>query len=203
MAGDHTAISEMHKRLSAGLVTHFLRRLGGGALSNRETAEELAHRTWIEFWKALQRGTYDPTRARPSTFLYAISSNIWLRHRREQGRAKGTTLGDGDDWIESPATDQLNDSSQLAESLDLIRRVINGEEPSAPFCDSERQILLWISQGHSERDMAGFLALSPSTAHERKRSILRRFSAFLVGRGCISQKVRAARPPSSEEQEDS
>ncbi len=199
MAGDHTAITEVHKRLSPGLVTHFLRRLGATELAGRDTAEELAHRTWIEFWKALQGGTYDPARARPSTFLYAIAGNIWLRYRREQGRKKPISLGDAAEFILDPAGDALDDPTSLAETLDLIRGVVDGDDSSSPFSANERQMLRWIAQGHTERDIAGYLALSASTAHERKRSLLSRFSAFLVGRGCISQKVRATRPPAGEE----
>ncbi len=203
MAGDHTAITQVHNRLSAGLVTHFLRRLSAGEFADRQTAEELAQRTWIEFWKALQGGTYDPARSRPSTFLYAIAGNIWLRHRREQGRKKPARLGDAAEWALELAAEEFHDASSLADTLDLIRGVIDGDDSSNPFSTDERQMLRWIAQGHTERDIAGFLALSASTTHERKRSLLSRFNAFLVGRGCISEISRAARPPSSEEPRDS
>ena len=199
MAGDHTAITELNKRLAVGLIGHFLRRLGGGTLANREAAEELAHRTWIEFWKALQGGTYDPSRARPSTFLYAVAANIWLRYRREQGRDRSKNLGELDDLIEDEAGARLADPSHLAQSLDLIRRVVNGDEPHAPFADNDRQIMKWIADGHTERDIAGYLGISPSTAHARKQSLLEKLGSFLRGRGVISKITRAAQPLAGEE----
>ncbi len=201
MAGDHAAISELHRHLSGGLVVHFLRRLGGGRLENHDVADELAHRTWIEFWKALQGGKYDPSKARPSTFLYAISANIWLRYRREQGRERGRVLANSSDRLAEVEAQMAAVPLHLAESLELIRRVVDGDEPHAPFSRDDLQMLRCIVNGHSEREIADSLSLSPSTAHERKRSVLRRFSEFLAGRGFISQKSRAAHPPSSEERE--
>lgn len=201
MAGDHTAITELHKHLSGGLIVHFLRRLGGSRRADGSVAEDLAQRTWIEFWKALQGGTYDPTRSRPSTFLYAIAANIWLRHRREQHRRNPQALGDLDQLLTDPASTHLEDNSQLAQSLELIRRVVNGDEPHAPFSSSDRQMMKWIADDHSERDIAGFLAIAPSTMHERKGNLLAKLGSFLGGRRVISRNSRATPPHKGEEQE--
>ncbi len=201
VAGDHTGITELHRRLRGGLHAYFLRRLGGSSSAQSDTADELAQRAWIEFWKALAGGRYDPARAKPSTFLYAIAANILLRHRREQGRERSRTVPGAEQHLDEAAADEFDDPSHLAEALELVRRVVRGDEPDSGLGDQDRQVLRWIAEGRSEREIAGYLELAPSTAHERRRSILGRLSAFLMRRGCISNNLRATQPLRREEEE--
>lgn len=179
----------------------------GGVIT--DAADELAQQTWIVFWKALSEGRYDPSRARLSTYLYAIAANIWLRYMRTATRnLREQSL----DWIEDAAADRASgrdnhesarvggtdsrsglagaagsDSAALAlseaEQLDAVRRVVAGDEPAAGLTPDERDVLRAIADGRSDRELATSLGIAPSTAHVRKRSAMDKLRAFLASKG--------------------
>ncbi len=193
---NESALEELHARFSPGLLRFFQRKVSGGGPSSHppgDRAEELAQRTWIEFWKALQSGSYDPARAKHSTFLYGVASIIWLRSVREQGRnARIGVLPDGDEWLPANDADDPSHAADLASAIEVIRRVVAGTEPTAPFADDDRVILCAVANDCSERDIATQLGVSPSTAHERKRAILSRLADYLRGKGIVLSQNRRA-----------
>lgn len=179
-AGDPRALSELHRSLNPGLVRHFLRLVGGHGAGGREAAaEELAQQTWIAFSGALREGKYDPSRARLSTFLYAISSNIYLRHLRASGRAaeRRTAALHADE----PGPEGLDPSKIAANAAEIerVRRAIAGQEPGAKLSDDEREVLRLVAAGRSDRELALYLACSASTANMRKQVALGKLRAFL------------------------
>ena len=184
---NESALEVLHERFAPGLLRFFQRKVSGGGVSNQsysDRAEELAQRTWIEFWKALQSGSYDPARAKHSTFLYAVASIIWLRSVREEGRnSRIGVLPDSDEWLPASQADDPSHAADLASAIEVIRRVVAGSEPTAPLSDVDREILRAVADERSEREIAAQLGVSPSTAHERKRAVLARVADFLRGKG--------------------
>ena len=201
----NTALGELHERFAPGLLHFFQRKVSGGGVSSQaygDRAEELAQRTWIEFWRALQSGSYDPTRAKHSTFLYAVASIIWLRSVREEGRnSRIGVLPDSDEWLPASQADDPSHAADLASAIEVIRRVVAGAEPTAPLSDADREILRAVAEDCSEREIAAQLGVSPSTAHERKRAVLARIADFLRGKGIdLSQNRRAQEIPPAKNQ---
>ncbi len=199
MAGDQAAFARLHDMLAPGLTRHFARKLAGigvdegssgrGGSGGGGLAEELAQRTWITFWRALAAGAYDPARARPSTFLYAVAANIWLRHLRERSRRGPVALAEGADWPLSSAADDPAAALECAAAVELVGRVVGGAESEATeadeaaFTEADRQLLRAIADGRTDRELAAELGISPSTAHARKKGVLGRLAGFLAGRG--------------------
>lgn len=184
-AGVPGALDRLHVRLTPGLIRHFGRRLGGQSA----VAEELAQQTWIAFWQALVQGKYDPSKSRPSTFLYAVSGNIWLRHMRAVGRARPDRQLDERDGgssrggsVGSPVADPADAASE-ASAIELVQRVLRGQEPACGLSDEERLILRAIARGRTDRELAAELAVAPSTAHARKRVATEKLRRFLESRG--------------------
>ena len=191
-----SALAELHERFAPGLLRFFQRKVNGGGAQGAipgDLAEELAQRTWIEFWKALESGSYDPARAKHSTFLYAVASIIWLRNVREKGRnSRIGELPDGDEWLPANDMDDPSHAFTLASAIEVIRSVVAGTDPTTLFGEADRAILRAVAEDRSEREIASQLGVSPSTAHERKRAILARVADFLRGKGIdLSQNRRA------------
>lgn len=175
-----------HDRLSPGLRRFFLERTSG----NDELADELSQRSWTLAWRATSERRYDPARAAYSTFVYAIANNVWLQHLRQLKRkSSGTqTLGDLE-AIATPA--DATDTLDHLEIIDVLRRVLRGEELSA-LSDQERWILTSVAQGETDRGLAAKLRVSASTANARKKTVfdkLRRFLAALGHRDDFSRSV--------------
>ena len=202
---NESALAELHERFALGLLRFFQRKVSGGGVSSQaygDRADELAQRTWIEFWQALQSGSYDPTRAKHSTFLYAVASIIWLRSVREEGRnSRIGVLPDSDEWLPASQADDPSHAADLASAIEVIRRVVAGSESTAPLSDDDRVILRAVADDCSEREIAAQLGVSPSTAHERKRAVLARIADFLRGKGIdLSQNRRAQETPTAKNQ---
>lgn len=217
-AGDKAAIAELHDRLSVGLTRHFARKLAGstggpngrggrGGWRGSDVAEELAQQTWLAFWQAITNQQYDASRARLSTFLYAIAANIWLRHVRVSSRnvfikSVQCLTADADDAVDWPLTGTHDDPAEVmhtASLLDAVRRAVDGTLASTPapgaatFAEPERALLRAIGQGMTDRQLAAELGVSPSTAHARKRSLLTRLAQVLRGQGFSGPETGPAR----------
>ncbi len=190
LAGSEPALAQLHARLTPGLIRHFTRKLGAGAGPASDVAEELAHRTWISLWETIRDGKYDPTKARLTTFLYAVSNMIWMRHRRERQRSSP----DSAPGLE-PASEPENSpdaAAGLAVELERVREILSGRL-STNLTESDRQVLRGIADGKTDRELAEQLGVSASTAHGRKKSALERLSEALRGRGIGENTGRA--PP--------
>lgn len=206
IGGDARALTDLHARLTPGLVRHFMRKLGtpgagpAGGGGREQTADELAQLTWVAFWKALEAGRYDPSRARLSTFLYAVASNVYLRYLRAVGRPKREHHLDDFEFSADRAgrggmseTTDPREAAEMAGVLHALRLLVNGEEGGAGLTDDERDVLRAIGSGRSDRELAALLSVAPSTAHARKKSALEKVRRFLVQRGFPDP----GRPPDS------
>ncbi len=196
--GNAAATSELFRQLTPGLRRHFLRKLMvGGGPRDEGLADDLAQKTWIEFWRLVQAGRYDGARARPSTLLYGIAGNIWMRHRREQSRLRSreTALPDSDEQLEGGFAEGPEGLTELASTIEAVRAIVDGSDARPGFDEEGRDILRAVAEGASERDLAFRLEVSPSTAHERKRAVLARLKQFLTSIGlALDEPSRATLP---------
>ena len=119
-AGDDSALEELYRRWSPVVFTLALRSLG-----DRGDAEDVTQRTFVSAWTS--RGTFDPTKARLSTWLIAIAKRrIADTHesrakvRAIQAELQRTTLPD----------DLVREPPDLAETL-LLAAELQELEPDA------------------------------------------------------------------------
>lgn len=166
--GDHSAFEQLHSRFAAGIYRFFEKRSG------REAAEELAQHTWSELWRAVSQGAYQPDRAAFSTFAYAVAGNVWRRSRRDAARSAPTPV--------PPANDEdFVDALGHAELLDALRACLHNENDG--LTDVERQVVLSLATGDSEREIARVQGVAPSTIHDRKQSGMNKLRRMLAERG--------------------
>jgi len=183
MSGDEDAFESLHDRFDAGLRRFLQRRTPADV----ELAEELAQRTWVEAWRVLQGGRFDPERARFSTFLYGVAWKIVLRHRRQAGRMSRRHSRDIDTVAgildhAPPASDVL----ELAELLGALDRCLHADHGAMSLTEAERRLVMASAQGATERDLAAAESLAPSTINARKRKAYRKLGACLRHKGFIT-----------------
>jgi len=80
----------------AALFRHFAPRIKGFLArggANEALAEELAQETMVVMWR--RAASFDPARARLSTWLYTIARNLRIDHHR---RSAGVPVETPDDW---------------------------------------------------------------------------------------------------------
>lgn len=199
-AGDAAAFSAIHQRLNGGLLRLFMQRTHG----REEEAEELAQRTWVAAWRAITSGQYDPNKAAVSTFIYAIGFKVWLQQVRTAGRAAAREIGPLDGEAAELAFrsgEDPTDVTELSQLLDAVRKALHGESVSSlgtqsrgpTLTEDERSILRASALGETDRALAARLGVSPSTAHEKKKSALDRLRSLLEPWGSAKENT----PPES------
>lgn len=147
-------------------------------------AEDLAQRTWASVWQAIDSGRYDPARAAITTFVYAVAQNHWRQWSRGTVESR-TTVTDAPDPIAGEDPAELVAEAEL---IDAVRRCVRGAAPESGLTEMDREVLNLIAGGSglTDRALAEQLAVSPSTAHARKRSALdglRRYLHRIAGEG--------------------
>jgi RNA polymerase sigma-70 factor (ECF subfamily) len=186
--GGEAGFERLHGRFGHGLVRFFMKRTSG----RLELSEELAQRTWVLVWRALQAGRYDPGRAAVSTFIYAVGQNVWLQHRRSSSTLP-TALGDFEDLAEyvTPTIDDPAGELAAAELLDALREGIAAKSDEQALTTDERDVVRGLEAGHSERSMADRLGVAASTIHARKVSAFEKLRRFLRRRGFAGPEASA------------
>lgn len=167
-AGDREAFEQAHARFAGAVRSWLSRRCAG----RNDVVEELAQQTWTQVWGAISRGRYDPSKSAVSTFVFAVLNHVWLQHCRDAGRtfAKG---------VETVAAATLDQTLQHAELLEALRECLRDADVLTP---DDRDLVSRISQGATERDIAGELGVAPSTLHARKDA------AYAKIRRCLALK---------------
>jgi len=176
VAGEEAALGELHDALTPGLTRHFARKLGGGR-GLIDQAEELAQLTWVQVWALLQQGKYDPSRARLTTYVYAVAAVVWMRWGRErerQQRRAGVAIGG-----EEIAAGEMgaDDAATLAAQIERVREALAGQ--GGGFTPVERDALRAIAEGGTDRELAARLGVAASTANERRKTLLARLAKWL------------------------
>jgi LuxR family maltose regulon positive regulatory protein len=59
----------------------------------------------------------------------------------------------------------------LAKSLASCRNTVTGQ---GPFTEAEAEVLLYLSQGHSNKEIARLIGMSPDTVKYRLKSVFRK-----------------------------
>ncbi|MCP2636441.1 sigma-70 family RNA polymerase sigma factor [Microbacterium sp. HD4P20] len=119
-AGDESALAEVYRRWAPVVFTLALRSLG-----DRGDAEDVTQRTFVSAWTS--RASYDPAKARLSTWLVAIA-----RHRiadTHESRAKVRALQAEMERLTRP-DDLVRDAPDLSETL-LVANELQQLEPDA------------------------------------------------------------------------
>lgn len=170
LSADPAEFAVLHARLAPGLRALFRRRVRG----HHDLAEDLAQQTWSQVWQAVCAGRYDPARAAPSTFVYAVANHIWLQHCRSARLVTPPQRAD------SGAS--LNGVLEYSELLETLRACVQQRDRPTALDEVERRIVLELAEGASERELARRLGLAASTVHARK------ISAYMKLRNCLAAK---------------
>ncbi|MCC6661708.1 MAG: sigma-70 family RNA polymerase sigma factor [Phycisphaerales bacterium] len=173
--GDRAAFESLHVRFEPGLRRMFLSRTAG----RQDQADDLAQRTWMECWRSVSAGRYDPARAAFSTFVYAVGTNVWREHLRSRARAAAGTSTIQPE--EAQGSTGPGGVAELAELLDDLRRGLAGA--GRGLSDEDRAVLRAIGAGESDRGMAQRFGVAPSTMNTKKRAALERLRQWLASRG--------------------
>ncbi|MFO0974118.1 MAG: sigma factor [Phycisphaerae bacterium] len=182
-AGDDDAFEQIHARLRAGMLRYFGGRIGAAP----ELAEELAQQAFVLTWQALRAGRYDPARAAVSTFVYAVAVKVWLRWRRDpRNDARATVARVA---RERPETSDVAEPLAAAELLDALRAALAARDGPDALADDEREVLLALVGGESERSLAARDGVAPSTIHTRKTAAIAKLRRRLVERGFSAADV--------------
>ncbi|WP_019178846.1 RNA polymerase sigma factor [Microbacterium yannicii] len=118
--GDESALAEVYRRWSPVVFTLALRSLG-----DRGDAEDVTQRTFVSAWTS--RASYDPDKARLSTWLVAIA-----RHRiadTHESRAKVRAIQAEMERLTRP-DDLVREAPDLSETL-LVANELQQLEPDA------------------------------------------------------------------------
>jgi RNA polymerase sigma factor (sigma-70 family) len=177
-AGDKAAFSHLHDRLANGL-RRFLRKRAG---PREDLVDELVQRAWVAAWESLQQGRYDPERAAFTTFLYGIGYKLWLQQARISSVAS-YSHDELDQFADAMFADA--DPAQFLRTCELLETVRSclDARSGGGFSEEEREVLVGISRGESEREMGARLGLAPSTINVRKRIAINKLRDYLQRSG--------------------
>lgn len=179
LAGEEQAFEELHRRLGGGLRRFLQRRVGGRA----ELLDELTQTTWVEVWRALHEGRYDPGRARISTFVYAVGHKTFLRYLRAVQRGGGVAqLADYDGHAALWTSERPETQLEACELLDAVRDCLHSSGTLHSLTDEERAVVLGVANRETERALASRLGIAASTVNARKKT------AYEKLRGCLARK---------------
>ena len=178
--GDERSFEELHRRLAGGLRRFLARRVGGSG----QVLDELSQAAWVEVWRAIRDGRYDPERGRLSTFLYAVGYKMVLRHFRDlrRKREKREPM-DGEGRIPPAVPDRPDELLAWCESIDALRDCLyDGDTPNR-LTDEERAVVAGVVAGESERALGEQLGIAASTVNARKKSAFQKLRKGLAARG--------------------
>jgi RNA polymerase sigma factor (sigma-70 family) len=199
-SGERAVFDEVHRRLDV-IVRRFMRERGADA----SLSDDLSQRVWFAVWQACRAGTYDPSRSAISTFVYAVSSNVWLQHLRSRGTRDARTQAIESLGVDITDAERATDFARTAEAVDFVRRALSPiQSDPAPegLTERERAALRATGEDVTDRDLALRLGVSPSTAHTTRRTALEKLGTMLRRAGLWPgephARVRGIPPDSAE-----
>ena len=151
---DRSAFAKLY-RWYAPRIKAYVRRIG----ADSAVAEELAQETLIAVWR--KAGTFDPRRARPSTWLFTIARNKCIDMVRRERRPE---INPEDPALPRPARTDIEASYATSETESLLRQAIEK-------LPREQAEILRLSyyEDKSQRDIAVELGLPLGTVKSRTR----------------------------------
>jgi len=168
--GDRQAFAVLFKHFAPRLKA-FLMRAGSPA----DVAEELAQETMVCVWR--KASTFDPERARLSTWVYTIARNLRIDQHRRQRHA----VVDGSDGLADGEPEPLVDTAApLDEQLGAARRERGVRHALAQLSEEQAMIVrlsFFEEQPHSR--IAHELGIPLGTVKSRIRLAIQRLRGLL------------------------
>jgi RNA polymerase sigma factor (sigma-70 family) len=157
-AGDESALNDLIRKYQESLFRFICRYTG-----DEETARDILQETFVRLYFGVRR--FKP-RAKFATWLYSIALNLCRDHARSKQRKQSyatESLDVGDLHRKVPSTDRGPDADAASrEQLAMLQKAIE-ELPH----DLRTALLLFIIEGHSQRECAELLGISPKAVETR------------------------------------
>lgn len=163
--GDRQAFQALFEYF-APRVKSYLMRMGGSETG----AEELAQETMVLVWR--KAGLYDPAKASPATWIFAIARNrridAFRREKRPEVDADDPALRISDEPTADMVLESKQSSAQLVEAL-------------ARLSDAERRLLtLAYYEDKSHSAIATEMKIPLGTVKSRMRQVFRKLRSELA-----------------------
>jgi len=161
---DRDAFAELFRHF-APRVKSYLLRLG----APEPVAEDLAQETMLSVWRKADR--FDPAKAEPSTWIFAIARNLRIDTLRRSRRPEVDVeiLESFED--EAPRADELLSAAQRR---DRVREALHGLP-----ADQAEVVRLSFFDDHSHGEIAERLGIPLGTVKSRLRLAMTRVRSFL------------------------
>lgn len=162
-AGDRLAFAELFN-VYAPRVKAYLLRLG----ASPSQAEDIAQEAMLALWR--RAASFDPTKARASTWIFVIARNAWIdRLRRERVEiAYRDTLA----WADEESCEKPDEAAARAQSEERVRAAL------ALLSEEQRQVVtLSFFEDRPHAEIAARLALPLGTVKSRLRLALAKLRA--------------------------
>lgn len=141
--GDNTAFQILLHRYLPMINSYAVRMLG-----NQADAADIAQEVFIRFWQKAQ--SFDPAKAKLSTWLHQIAHNLCIDHFRKHGR-----LGAEQEPEEAGVESALEHAETQTETSELVKLAIS------QLPERQRSALLFCHyQGLSNKQAAEILEVS-------------------------------------------
>lgn len=162
-AGDREAFARLFEAYARRVKSYLIRLGAPGAL-----AEDLAQDAMVSIWR--RAGSYDPTKAKASTWIFVIARNAWidrLRRERVEFAYRDALVEEEESTDESPddAAERLQTEDQVAAALAIL----------SPEQRQVVQLSFFEDKPHSE--IAEHLSLPLGTVKSRLRLALIKLKA--------------------------
>jgi RNA polymerase sigma factor (sigma-70 family) len=147
-----------------------VRRVTGFAASRCASAEDVADVVAQTFVRLLAAaGRYDPNRGDPAAYVLGIAANVMREHHRRAARQTALLARlSGRDLLDADDIERIDAAIDAARRAPGARRALD-EVPSG-----ERAVLHLVADGHSTRQAAHELGISPGAARTRLSRARRR-----------------------------
>ena len=162
------------RKALADLATHYAPRLKGW-LVNRgvisETAEDLVQDTLIKVWKKADK--FDPQKASFSTWVYRLTRNCWIDHKRKHDRLQPTSP----DVMQVLADQVVDETERNYDQMEADKAVNEALAELPPETKSMLQMSFFEGLSHSQ--IATRTGLPLGTVKSRIRAPLKRLQSRL------------------------
>jgi RNA polymerase sigma-70 factor (ECF subfamily) len=163
----------------AALFRHFAPRIKGyllGAGCTQALAEELTQETMVAMWR--RAASFDPSRARLSTWIFTIARNLRIDQHRRSGRSVPEVDAAGWDADQQPADLALSPDQQLlaAQREGNVREALAGLPP-----DQVQVLMLSYFEDQPHARIAEQLGIPLGTVKSRIRLAVAQLRRRLEG----------------------
>ncbi len=168
--GDDLALNEIMERWQKRVVGYLMRLTG-----DQTIAGDLAEETFVQVYQS--RNRYRPKGAF-STWLFAITANLFRNQARWQRRHSTVSMDAVDNSDDKPMSDRMSDSRpNPGEEIEITERAVAVSSAVLSLPEDQRQaIVLFEYEGLSHEEIAQVAGCSPKAVEARlyrARGVLR------------------------------